>query len=100
MREYAHKYERSTLLHLKMSGLRVQTFCIEKDSNMDAIKRVNTFKCYFSYRNKDNKILLGPPPPHQKRRRDTKGRDVATRTCVCLYQQPVTWILTRSILID
>ena len=37
-----------------------------------------------------------PPPPPPQRLKDTKGRDMATRTSVCLYQQPVTWIFTRS----
>ena len=32
--------------------------------------------------------------------RDTNGRDMATRPSVCLYQQPVTWIFTRSRLSD
>ena len=27
---------------------------------------------------------------------DTNGRDMSTRTCVCLYNQPVTWIFTKS----
>ena len=36
------------------------------------------------------------PPPFQKRLKDMKGRDMSTRTSVCLYNQPVTWIFTRS----
>ena len=43
--------------------------------------------------NKENKILFGPPP---KRLKDTNGRDMSTRTSVFLYNQPVTWIFTRS----
>ena len=31
---------------------------------------------------------------------DMNGRDMATHTSVCLYQQPVTWIFTRSQLSD
>ena len=31
-----------------------------------------------------------------KRLKDTNGRDMSTRTSVCLYNQPVTWIFTRS----
>ena len=31
-----------------------------------------------------------------KRLKDTNGRDMSTRTSVCLYQQPVTWMFTRS----
>ena len=31
-----------------------------------------------------------------KRLKDTNGRDMSTPTSVCLYQQPVTWIFTRS----
>ena len=50
------------------------------------------------YSKTENKILFGPPP--KKRRRDTKGCDMATRICVSLYQQPVTWIFTRSRLSD
>ena len=49
--------------------------------------------CYS--KNKENKILFGPPPP-KKRLKDTNGRDMSTRTSVCLYSQPVTWIFTRS----
>ena len=39
--------------------------------------------------------ILDPP----KRLKDTNGRDMSTRdmsTSVCLYNQPVTWIFTRS----
>ena len=36
------------------------------------------------------------PPPQKKRLKDTNGRDMSTRTSVCLYNQPVTWIYTRS----
>ena len=39
------------------------------------------------------KYFLGPP----KRLKDTNGRDMSTRTSVCLYNQPVTWIFTRSV---
>ena len=46
-----------------------------------------TFKFYF----KENQILFGPPPP-PTRLKDTNGRDMSTRTSVCLYNQPVTWI--------
>ena len=41
------------------------------------------------------KKLFAPPPP-KKRLKDTDGRDMSTRTTVCLYQQPVTWLITRS----
>ena len=41
------------------------------------------------------KYILDPPPP-KKRLKDTNGRDMSTRNSVCLYQQPVTWIFTRS----
>ena len=40
------------------------------------------------------KYFLDPPPP--KGLKDTKGRDMSTRTSVFLYNQPVTWIFTRS----
>ena len=40
------------------------------------------------------KYFLDPPP--QKRLKDTNGRDMSTRTSVFLYNQPVTWIFTRS----
>ena len=43
------------------------------------------------FQNKENKIFWTP-----QRLRDTNGRDMATHTRVCLYQQPVTWIFTRS----
>ena len=36
------------------------------------------------------------PPPKKKRLKDTNGRDMSTRTSVCLYNQPVTWIFTKS----
>ena len=42
------------------------------------------------------KYFWDPP----KRLRDTNGRDMATRTSVCLYNQPVTWIFTQSRLSD
>ena len=45
------------------------------------------------FQNKENKILFGPPP---QRLKDMNGRDMSTRTSVCLYNQPVTWIFTRS----
>ena len=38
------------------------------------------------------KYFLDPP----KRLKDMNGREMSTRTSVCLYQQPVTWIYTRS----
>ena len=41
------------------------------------------------------KYFLDPPPP-KKRLKDTNGRDLSTSASVCLYQQPVTWIFTRS----
>ena len=52
------------------------------------------------FQNKENKILFGPPPPKKKEKKkglkDTNGRYMYTRTSVCLYNQPVTWIFTRS----
>ena len=39
------------------------------------------------------KYFLDPP---KKRLKDTNGRDMYTRTSVCLYNQPVTWIFSRS----
>ena len=42
------------------------------------------------------KYFLDDLPPPKKRLKDTNGRDMSTRTSVCLYNQPVTWILTRS----
>ena len=47
------------------------------------------------FQNKENKILFGPPP---KRLKDTNARDMSTSTGVCLYNQPMTWIFTRSTL--
>ena len=41
-------------------------------------------------------FLDPPPPPKKKGLKDTNGRDMSTRTSVCLYNQPVTWIFTRS----
>ena len=48
--------------------------------------------CYSKTRKMKN--FLDPPP--KKRLKDTNGCDMATRTSVCLYQQPVTWIFNRS----
>ena len=44
---------------------------------------------YYS-KNKENKILFGPPQKAQGYERSS------TRTSVCLYHQAVTWIFTRS----
>ena len=49
-----------------------------------------------SFINKEYKILFEPP----KRLRVTNGRNMATRTSVCVYQHPVTWIFTRTELSD
>ena len=49
--------------------------------------------CYSKTRKTKN--ILDPLPP-KKGLKDTNGRDMSTRTSVCLYQQPVTWIFTRS----
>ena len=46
------------------------------------------------YYSKTRKIKYFLDP--QKRLKDTKGREMSTRTSVCLYNQPVTWIFTRS----
>ena len=43
------------------------------------------------------KYFLDPPPP---RLSDMNGCNMATPTIVCLYQQRVIWIFTRSILSD
>ena len=48
--------------------------------------------CYSKIR----KIKYFLDPPLKKRLKDTNGRDISTRTSVCLYKQPVTWIFTRS----
>ena len=40
------------------------------------------------------KYFLDPPP--KKRLKDTNCCDMSTLTSVCLYNQPVTWIFTRS----
>ena len=49
----------------------------------------------FLSQNKENKILFGPPPP-KKKGAGKPSHDMAPRTCVCLYQQPLSWIFTRS----
>ena len=54
-------------------------------------KYIQMMLCYSKTRK--IKYFLDPPP---KMLKDTNGRDMATRTSVCLYQQPVTWIFTRS----
>ena len=56
-------------------------------------KYIQMMLCYSKTRK--IKYFLTPPPP-KKSLKDTNGRDVSTRTSVCLYQQPVTWIFTRS----
>ena len=48
--------------------------------------------CY----SKTRKIKYFLPPPPKKRLKDTSGCDTATRTSVCLYQRPLTWIFIRS----
>ena len=48
--------------------------------------------CY----SKTSKIKYFLDPPPKKRLNDTNGRDMSTCTSVCLYNQPVTWIFTRS----
>ena len=47
------------------------------------------------YHSKISKIkyFFDPPP---KRLKDTNGRDMSTRTSVFQYNQPVTWIFTKS----
>ena len=47
------------------------------------------------YYSKTRKIKYFLDPPPQKKLKDTNGRDMSTRTSVCLYQQPMTWIFTR-----
>ena len=49
--------------------------------------------CYSKIRKE--KYFLDPTPP-PKRLKDTNIRDMSTRTSVCLYNQPVTLIFTRS----
>ena len=49
------------------------------------------------FQNKENILLFGPPPPPKKRLKEN-SRVMSTRTSVCLYHRPVTWIFTRSIL--
>ena len=48
--------------------------------------------CYSKIRKINN---FWTPPP-KKRLKDTNGRDMSTPTSVCLYNQPVTLIFTRS----
>ena len=48
--------------------------------------------CYSKTRKKN----FLDPPPQKKRLKDTNGRNMSTRTSVCLYNQPVTWIFNRS----
>ena len=51
---------------------------------------------YYSKISKIKYFLDPPPPPQKKRLKYTNGRDMSTRTSVCLYNKPVTWIFTRS----
>ena len=51
--------------------------------------------CYS--KTKKIEYFLDPPPPKKKKRlKDTNGREMSTPTSVFLYNQPVTWIFTRS----
>ena len=50
------------------------------------------------FQNKENKILVGPPPQKKNGSRIRTIVIMSTRTSVCLYHQAVTWIFTRSIL--
>ena len=51
--------------------------------------------CYSKTRN-IKYFLDPPPPPPPQRLKDTNGRDMSTPTSVFLYNQPMTWIFTRS----
>ena len=44
----------------------------------------------------ENKILFGPPPIKKAQKIRSVAIWLHTHTHVCLYQQPVTWIFTRS----
>ena len=79
--------------YLKVRGPFVQTLCIEKDSYIDAIKRVNIFRWCFVIPKQGKHNTFWTPP---KRLKDTNGRYMSTCTSVFLYNQPVTWIFTRS----
>ena len=57
-------------------------------------KYISMMLCYSKTRKR--KYFWDPPPPPKKRLKDTSCRDMSTRTGVCLYNQPVTWIFTRS----
>ena len=48
--------------------------------------------CY----SKTRKMKYFLDPPQKKRLKDTNDCDMSTPTSVCLYNQPVTWIFTRS----
>ena len=65
--------------NFKVSGPRVQTFCIEKDShnygNHLTCKHLKMMLFYS--KTKKIKYFLDPPPK-KKRRRDTNGRDMAS----------------------
>ena len=54
--------------------------------------------CYFKTRKIKYVLDHHHPPPQKKGLKDTNGRGMSTRTSVCLYQQPMTWILTRLIM--
>ena len=52
--------------NLKVRGPFVQTLCIEKESCMDAIERVNIYlNDALLFQNKENKILFGAPQKAQ-----------------------------------
>ena len=51
------------MFNIKVRGPFVETFCIEKDSYIDAIKIASNYA--FLFLNNKNKILLGPPPPQK-----------------------------------
>ena len=51
---------------------------------------------YYSKTRKIKYFLDPPPPPKKKGSRIRTIVIMSTRTSVCLYHQPVTWIFTRS----
>ena len=81
-----------------MRGPFVEKFCIEKTHILTAFNVKIASNYAFLFLNKENKILLGPPPP-KKRLRDTNVRDTAART-IAMNTRNVTamywWVVGYS----
>ena len=67
-----------------MSGPRVQAFCIDRLTYGRHLTCI-ALNCIFYSETRKIKYFLDTPPPKKKSRRDTNGRNMATRTYVFVY---------------